>query len=66
MNRRAWIDGVQHTLTPAALLGQGGEAEVYDLGDGRVLGLVDQLPESLIRKALWKRRSGPELRNDQQ
>ncbi|MBA3454541.1 MAG: hypothetical protein H0T42_15735 [Deltaproteobacteria bacterium] len=37
MNRRAWIDGVQHTLTPAALLGQGGEAEVYDLGDGRVL-----------------------------
>lgn len=37
MNRRAWIDGVLHTLTPAALLGQGGEAEVYDLGDGRVL-----------------------------
>ncbi len=37
MNRRAWIDGVQHTLTPAALLGQGGEAEVYDLSDGRVL-----------------------------
>lgn len=37
MNRRAWIDGVMHTLTPAALLGQGGEAEVYDLGDGRVL-----------------------------
>ncbi len=37
MNRRAWIDGVQHTLTPAAMVGQGGEAEVYDLGDGRVL-----------------------------
>jgi len=37
MNRKAWIDGTQHTLTPAALIGQGGEAEVYDLGDGRVL-----------------------------
>lgn len=37
MNRKVWIDGTQHTLTPAALLGQGGEAEVYDLADGRVL-----------------------------
>jgi hypothetical protein len=37
MNRTAWIDGMRVTLTPAALLGQGGEAEVYDLGDGRVL-----------------------------
>ena len=37
MNRTAWIDGMRVTLAPAALLGQGGEAEVYDLGDGRVL-----------------------------
>jgi len=37
MNRKAWIDGTLHTLTPASLIGQGGEAEVYDLGDGRVL-----------------------------
>jgi len=37
MNRKAWIDGTLHTLTPAGLIGQGGEAEVYDLGDGRVL-----------------------------
>ncbi|NVB80473.1 MAG: hypothetical protein HOV81_18920 [Kofleriaceae bacterium] len=32
-----YIDGERFTLAPAALLGQGGEAEVYDLGDGRVL-----------------------------
>ena len=37
MNRTAWVDGVRVVLTPAALLGQGGEAEVYDLADGRVL-----------------------------
>lgn len=37
MNRTAWIDGQKVTLAPAMLLGQGGEAEVYDLGDGRVL-----------------------------
>src|SRR5260221_3723614 len=37
MNRAVWIDGAKVTLEPAALLGQGGEAEVYDLGDGRVL-----------------------------
>ena len=37
MNRTVWIDGAKVTLAPAALLGQGGEAEVYDLGDGRVL-----------------------------
>jgi len=37
VNRKVWIDGTQHTLTPAALIGQGGEAEVYDLADGRVL-----------------------------
>jgi hypothetical protein len=37
VNRTAWIDGTRVTLTTAALLGQGGEAEVYDLGDGRVL-----------------------------
>jgi H/ACA ribonucleoprotein complex subunit 3 len=37
MNRTAWIDGARVQLAPAQLLGQGGEAEVYDLGDGRVL-----------------------------
>ncbi len=37
MNRSVYIDGRQLTLAPAALLGQGGEAEVYDLGDGRVV-----------------------------
>lgn len=37
MTRRVWIDGVRVALAPGALLGQGGEAEVYDLGDGRVL-----------------------------
>lgn len=37
MNRTVWVDGQRVTLTPAALLGQGGEAEVYDLGDGRVI-----------------------------
>jgi hypothetical protein len=36
VNRTVWIDGAKVTLAPAALLGQGGEAEVYDLGDGRV------------------------------
>jgi len=37
VTRKAWIDGTLRQLAPAALLGQGGEAEVYDLGDGRVL-----------------------------
>src|SRR5262245_36998794 len=37
MTRAVWIDGVRVSLAPAALLGQGGEAEVYDLGDGRVV-----------------------------
>lgn len=37
MNRTVWIDGARVGLAPSALLGQGGEAEVYDLGDGRVL-----------------------------
>ena len=36
MTRELWIDGKRTRLAPAALLGQGGEAEVYDLGDGRV------------------------------
>lgn len=36
MNRTVWIDGAKVTLEAAALLGQGGEAEVYDLGGGRV------------------------------
>lgn len=35
--RAVWIDGVRVALAPAQLVGQGGEAEVYDLGDGRVL-----------------------------
>lgn len=37
MNRTVWIDGSRVALQPSALLGQGGEAEVYDLGDGRVV-----------------------------
>ena len=37
MKRTAWIDGERIQLAPSQLLGQGGEAEVYDLGDGRVL-----------------------------
>ena len=37
MNRTVYIEGARVQLAPAALLGQGGEAEVYDLGDGRVL-----------------------------
>ena len=37
MNRNVFVDGATVTLAPAALLGQGGEAEVYDLGDGRVV-----------------------------
>ncbi len=37
MTRHVWIDGARVALAPAALVGQGGEAEVYDLGDGRVL-----------------------------
>jgi hypothetical protein len=37
VTRHVWIDGAKVALTPGALLGQGGEAEVYDLGDGRVL-----------------------------
>ena len=37
MNRVAWIDGGKRVLAPAQLVGQGGEAEIYDLGDGRVV-----------------------------
>lgn len=37
MKRHVWIDGARVVLAPGALLGQGGEAEVYDLGDGRVV-----------------------------
>ncbi len=36
-SRTVWIDGARVQLAPQALLGQGGEAEVYDLGDGRVI-----------------------------
>ncbi len=34
---KVFVDGAKFELVPTALLGQGGEAEVYDLGDGRVL-----------------------------
>ncbi len=37
MSRHVWIEGKRVALTPQMLLGQGGEAEVYDLGDGRVV-----------------------------
>ncbi|HEY4059223.1 MAG TPA: hypothetical protein VGM39_21550 [Kofleriaceae bacterium] len=37
MKRLAYVDGERIDLTSLPLLGQGGEAEVYDLGDGRVL-----------------------------
>ncbi len=37
MSPSVYIDGTTIALVPAALLGQGGEAEVYDLGDGRVV-----------------------------
>jgi hypothetical protein len=37
VKRAVWIDGARVELAPAQLLGQGGEAEVYDLGDGRVV-----------------------------
>ena len=37
MNRVAWIDGAKRQLVPAQLVGQGGEAEIFDLGDGRVV-----------------------------
>src|SRR3954468_1900893 len=37
MTRAVWIDGARVELAPQALLGQGGEAEIYDLGDGRVV-----------------------------
>ncbi|MEO8707174.1 MAG: hypothetical protein ABI867_44515 [Kofleriaceae bacterium] len=36
-SREVYIDGKRVRLAPAQLVGQGGEAEVYDLGDGRVL-----------------------------
>lgn len=32
-----YLDGARVELAPSMLIGQGGEAEVYDLGDGRVL-----------------------------
>jgi hypothetical protein len=37
VTRQVWIDGTRVSLAAGALLGQGGEAEVYDLGDGRVV-----------------------------
>ena len=37
VSRHVVVDGTRLQLAPAAMIGQGGEAEVYDLGDGRVL-----------------------------
>jgi hypothetical protein len=37
VTRAVWIDGARVALAASALLGQGGEAEVYDLGDGRAV-----------------------------
>jgi hypothetical protein len=37
VSRHVWIEGKRVALTPQTLIGQGGEAEVYDLGDGRVV-----------------------------
>jgi hypothetical protein len=39
VTRVAYVDGVRRELAPSALLGEGGEAEVYDLGDGRAVKL---------------------------
>jgi len=36
---RVWLEGQRVSVAPSAQLGQGGEAEVYDLGDGRALKL---------------------------
>ncbi len=36
---KIWLDDRRVELAPTALVGQGGEAEVYDLGDGRVVKL---------------------------
>ena len=35
--RTVWLEGERVELLPAALLGEGGEAEVYRLADGRAL-----------------------------
>ncbi|MGE0545790.1 MAG: hypothetical protein AB7O24_22485 [Kofleriaceae bacterium] len=37
MSRAVWIDGARFLLSPSSLIGEGGEAEIYDLGDGRVV-----------------------------
>jgi tRNA A-37 threonylcarbamoyl transferase component Bud32 len=37
VKRTVYVDGTRLDLAPAQLLGQGGEAEVYDLGDGLVV-----------------------------
>ena len=37
MTRTVVVDGRRFAVSPGVLLGQGGEAEVYDLGDGRVV-----------------------------
>jgi hypothetical protein len=39
VTNRVWLGGVSIPLANLAPLGQGGEADVYDLGDGRVLKL---------------------------
>lgn len=37
MIKKVWLDGQAVALDALAVLGQGGEADVYDLGDGRAL-----------------------------
>jgi hypothetical protein len=37
VTRAVWIDDARFELSPARLVGQGGEAEIFDLGDGRVV-----------------------------
>jgi hypothetical protein len=51
VTRHVWLEGKRVELAPALLLGQGGEAEVYDLGDGRAL-------------KWWKPADHPDYRGD--
>jgi tRNA A-37 threonylcarbamoyl transferase component Bud32 len=50
--RGVWLDGRAIKLAASALVGQGGEAEIYDLADGRVL-------------KWWKPADHPDYQNDQ-
>jgi hypothetical protein len=49
--RSVWLEGKLVKLAASMLLGQGGEAEIYDLGDGRVL-------------KWWKPADHPDFGND--